>query len=664
MAFDTNELHMYEEVHAAELHRDMHLRVTGDLIKDYHGPHWREDRFDAVAPAPENHALEWLALVTNKIIYDNPTVKISSRHSGMDPKMMARFEGAINQWANMQDLWKTLMKVWYDSAFGYGVIRTTLGMMPGYKGFRVASGQQIKPQWPISRRVPPHRFIIDYRCEEFQQARFMGHVWKRDHKDLLKRKGFNHDAIKKIAWDVGLEKIGTPTNDYKNGPSRKEIVGYEIWVPEHTLPEARGRMGVHGTIFTMGVGVNGRDVSRPQWIKKPRPYYGPSNGPYTMFGTYHVPGSVYPLSPLAATYQQVKELNAHSVAASRSAAAYKSFIGYNPANPNAGLAAKHARNGEVVPIENMSEDIRELQVGGVKPEMYDYLGKLHERRDRVTGLSDAARGNVTGVGTATEVADASAQRDSRLSLVKKQFNSQTSEVLDIAGHFIFNSEFVRFKMSSAAALKINPRPKSLPQPSEADKIAAQIENGEIDDPFNLGLLPFGKRVDVIREQLEWNPEVTFPTDEPGDQLESMAQMTGMAYEDLQLQLDPASMERVDQALLQKQASDQATLVSQMAPVMLQTPHIEWEMLFDTWGLSLNNRNFADLIKGDVLAQMQEMTTGIMQQQAEGQQGGQSGGSQQQVGVGTGSGGAVASGPGGQYIDQGRASGRNVSKAVR
>jgi len=655
-----NILTMHSEIHGAESHRDLHLRVTADLIKDYHGPYWREDRSQDLDPAPENHALEWLALVTNKIVYDNPTVYVSSRHSGVPKEVLARMEAGINQWAEMNEFWKTLLKVWYDCAFGFGVIRTTLQPMPGYKGFMTNAGLQIKPQWPVAKRIPPHRFIIDYRCEEFEQARFMGHVWKRDHKDLLKRKGFNHDAIAKIAWDVGLDKVRSSTNTYE-GPSRQEIVGYEIWVPEHTLPEARGRQGYHGTIFTMGVAVNGQEASKPQWIKPPRPYFGPSWGPYQMFGVYSVPGSVYPLSPLAATYEQVRELNAHSVAAAKGAAGFKEFVAYDPANPNAGMAAKHARHGEVVPIENMTEAIQQIKLGGVQREQYEYIGTLRERRDRVTGLTDAARGNVSGVGTATEIADAAAQRDSRLSLIERMFHSATVGSINTVGWFMFNSEFVRFKMSGRSAVQVRPRPSTLPHPSQAERIATELEMEGADDPFNMKLIPFNDRVELIRQQLEWNPEVTFPVDDPGESLESMASQNGLSYEDLQLILDPTSMKRVDQALLQKQAQDQFTLISQMSTVMAQTPWINWVGMFDEYGNSLNKRDFSSVIFPEVLAQFQQQNMGVMEQMGdEGQMVGDSVGGA----IGQGVGGPVAPSTADGYIAQGRSSGRNVSKAVR
>jgi hypothetical protein len=653
---DVSPLNLFSEINAAERHRDAHLKVTEDLIKDYHGAYYRDDRYSELEPSPENHAYEWLALVTTKIIYDNPIVELSSRFSGVPKDILVRMKHAINQWAGMQNLWKTLLQIWYDTAFGYGVMRTTLQTMPGYKGFTTQSGINIKPQWPTCNRVSPGRFLMDARADTFDHARFMGHVWKRDHEDLMKAKGFNHEVVGQIAKDAGLDKA----RNFMHGtgyPTRNEIVGYEIWVPEVTLPEVKGMPGYHGTIYTLGVAQNqetGKTV-KPRWIRKPRPYYGPSWGPYTLFGVYWVPGSVFPLSPLAATYEQVKELNAHAVAASRGAASYKKFVAFEPTNPNAGNAAKNAAHGTVVPIEGLSDAIEEIEIGGVQQAQYQYLAELRDRRDRVTGLNDASRGNVEGVGTATEIADAASQRDNRIAFIERMFQNSTIQVLNTAGWFLFNSQFSQFKMGAEAARELKPRPRDMPQPEDAEMIAGKIEAGVIQDSENLNALPFSDRVNIIREKLQWNPEVSFPHEDPEHAMKSMADISGISYEDLQLTIQPMSMQRTDQAMLQKRAQDQFQLVSQAAMIMPQTPWIKWDEQMNRWGQAMNVHDFGDILNMEILQQAQQQFLGMSAEQGPQAAAGNQGLSQQGIHQGGGS---------NPHIQQGRSAGREASSPVR
>lgn len=631
MSFNVDPLNAQREIRFSKNQRDQHLASVHEIIRDFHGPHFRGDRGSDLEPAPENHPFEWIALVTTRIIHDNPVVEIASRYSGANKESITRLKHGVNQWANQVELWKTLLLVWYDMAFSFGVMRTTLNTMPGYKGYPTKTGKILRPKMPQCRRIPPGRFFIDTRTDNVQEARYMGHTWRRDKEDLLKAspaEGFDKKAIEYIADDAGMDEVQTRrgytqeggSDTYASPVSRHEIIGDEIWVPEHTLPEVQGDPNFNGTIFTLAYGLaedpkNGSRMSAPAYIRKPRPYFGPATGPYEMFGAYFVPGYIFPLSPLVATYDQVKELNAHATAATRSAANFKQFIGYNPNNPMAGMTAKTVVNGEVVPIENLSDDIKEMKLGGVTPEQYNYIGFLKDRLDRVTGLSEAARGNVTGQGTATEVADAAAARDARLAYVAKMFNEATVGVLKKAAWFFHNSEFVQMKLGDSASEELFPRPANLPDEEEAETIAALYSDPGMtheQDPLELRALPYEDRLAQIRQSLRWEPEVAFPSERPEDQYKSLAALSGIAFEDLDLLIEPHSMARTDQGMLQRRIQDQFALITRAALIMPQTPYINWPLFFERWGQALNSKDFGDILNGKMLKQIQQAVSGQQQ----------------------------------------------------
>lgn len=599
--FDTDVLNLMEEIQAAEKLRDSHLSVLDSLVERYHGKFYRGDVLDT-EPSPENHAFEWISLITPQVIHDNPRVEVTSRGSGLDPAPVARLKHAINQWAYNNDLWKKLQEVWYDMAFSYGVLRVTLATLPGYYTQSQLDELRYRPMMPVVSRVDPKRFVCDARAETIDHCRFQGHMWKRDKEDLLGAPGFNRSAVEELIADAGIERYD---KNKKYGPDRKEIVGYELWIPEITLPEVQGDDQFNGTLYTLAYAQAGEKRSEPKWIRDPRPYYGPPTGPYQMFGVYRVPGFLYPLSPLMATAEQEQELNAHAVAAARSAASFKKFIAYDPANKEAGIAVQQAQHGSVVAIPGLGEDIEELTQGGNDQSQLEYLIFLRERRDRVTGLNEAARGEISGRGTATETADAASARRSRLDFVERQFTDSTEGTLDKVGWFMFNSEHVRFPLGQAAVAELAPRPDTLPPMSQAGKIARSYDDPFKDDPMGLRDKPLPERENIIRSALEWNPTITFPSDRDMDLGLSMAEILGITYEQLELSIEPMSMARTDQGMLQKRALDQFQLVVQSAPIMPQTPWVRWGKILEDIGNSLNVKGFGQVIDEEMLRKFQQ-----------------------------------------------------------
>ena len=155
---DMEPKNLLEEIEAAENARDDHLRRADELVEAYHGQFYKGET-NSDTPSPENHAFEWLALVTPRIVFDNPVVNVSARRSGADRETMQRLQHGLNQWSTTVGLWQTLLRVWQDTAFTYGVVRTTLQKMPGYAGFQTQSGQRVMPMSPVCRRVAPNRSV-------------------------------------------------------------------------------------------------------------------------------------------------------------------------------------------------------------------------------------------------------------------------------------------------------------------------------------------------------------------------------------------------------------------------------------------------------------------------------------------------------------------------
>ena len=562
-----------EEIEGAQDMTRRAVATSRKLVRDFHGEYFMEGT-SPDEPSPENHAFEWLSLVTPKVVYSNPTVEVSTRYSGADQMLVKGLGHAVNRWAEDVDLWKTLTRVWYDVAFGFGVTISGLEPMPGYHGY-----SQAKPLRPSLRRIPPWRYFIDPRCEDQAEARFQGHAMVRDKDDLLNDPSFNHDVVSELAADADLGKLNE--EDRANGKEsvkRNEIVMYEVWIPESDggSPEE----GFHGTIYTLGTtrGENQTNKGDAKWIRDPRPYYGPKWGPYKLWGVYIVPGYVMPLSPLAATDAQVREMNQHARQAAEDARLYKRFIGFDPQNRAAGKAAKDARHGDVVAISGLGQGaIQQFELGGASDFQLKYLEYTRARVERVTGLGEAQQGRVAPSGTATGQNIAAQSHADRLSLIQNMFADCTASVLYTAAWYLWSSEFVMMRLGSDAAADLMPRPDDLPEESEAYRVAAEQS------------VP----VDEVREALKWEPQATWFGGNPIEE-----------FEDIQLKIEAYSMQRVDSVTLQARGRDQFQLLVESAPVMATTPWIKWPELLDQVGEPLNMKGLGDVLDEQVLRQAQ------------------------------------------------------------
>lgn len=573
MALDLSATNMLAEITAARRLVASVVKPTDALVRAFHGQFYRNG-IQPDDPVPENHAFEWLSLVTPKIIYDNPTVTVSSRRSGISRNLTKGFEHALNRWSRDVELWRTLQLIWYDMAFSFGVSRMAFSPIPGYPGY-----QGMKPMRPMVYRVDPGRFFADHKQTAFSSCRFKGHTLQRDKDDLLKAEGFNKKAIEDVAADAGLDMLRPPDvadgNPDLAGPSRKEIVLYEVWVPEKQLTDDPG---YHGAIYTLATAVNPEAdrQAEPQWVREPRPFYGPDTGPYEVWGCYDVPGQLFPLSPLAAVQDQVAELNSHATAAARAAANYKRGVAYDPANPEAGKQAKTFKHGEVFAVPGLSNgSMQQIELGGPVKDMNDFVQILRERVDRVTGLGEVQRGNASSGSSATAVMEAANAHNDRLALIQSRFKERTARVLRSAGWYIWHSEFSIFPLGEEAISDLAPRPKTLPPESKADELA-QLH---------------GLPVEEVREALRWEPDLRW-----------YGGIEETNYDDVMLEIEAYSMVRVDNAILQKRAMDMMEFLIQAAPLIPNSPYIDWQRVFEMFGEPMNIKGLGDIINLDTLSQ--------------------------------------------------------------
>ncbi len=550
------------EITASESLRDRHLEAMDDQVRRYHGPHWRAGSAEQ-DDYPENHAYEYLSLMIPRIVLDNPRVRVVTRRPGSQDQVAEAMRHALNRWAKDTHLARLLIRIATDMMFNFGVILLTQVPRPGARNDDMAF-------WPQGYRLPQKMFFRDYQARHDSECRYFGHKWKRDKEDLIKRakdfpeEGWNLKALEETVTDNDKEQDRASQEPLIEANPRGEISARDIWVPEYELPDSPGRdEGFNGTIFTLSnqtlprqrlEEMGGRNLKnlaqdRSAFIRKPRPYYGPRTGPYFTFGVYCVPDHAYPLSPLTAVQSQQDDLNQHVIAASHNDTQYKRIVMVDNTDPKLVQRVKDSEDSFVIPVSGLEAGkVIQVELGGSTPQQWEMIAQKRDRLDRNSGIFDAQRGLVAGAGTATEVAVADEASASRLGFIKHQFQDATQQFLEGVAWYMFHDDRVDFPLGPEAAEALG-----LPEPW-----------------FQGGMLDEG---------------------------------SGATFDDLELEIEPYSMERTSEGLQQKRTAEIVQILMGLGQMAPMTPFIDWKTVLEWLGDSHNFPGLADVLDQEMLAKM-------------------------------------------------------------
>jgi hypothetical protein len=197
------------------------------------------------------------------------------------------------------------------------------------------------------------------------------------------------------ADDASVQAYPEGSRNYVKERLRKRVNLYELYLPEH------------GRIITLA------ETGPQPVILRNEEYFGPDEGPYTLWGLTSVPGELLPLSPLVALWDEFLELQQHAADMADSAATHKKIgIGPTGADEDA-KTIRDAKNGGMYLVNN-PDQIHDFEIGGASDTQMSFTAYLRARLDRNLGFSDAQRGVVNGDSTATEANLAAASSDLRV----------------------------------------------------------------------------------------------------------------------------------------------------------------------------------------------------------------------------------------------------------
>lgn len=529
------------------------------MIENYVGDAYRSD---LKGEWSENSFFEFIRLTTGRIIFDNPKFRVRTRRLGSQREISKAIQYGLNRWVRDIRLRKLLKRVYVNQCFSFSVVQSVIEPQPW---------QDPRPTpvfWPQCYMIEPDRFFFDPLCTWYGGARFAGHKYVRDRADLIEEAedrpelGWNIDAIKELADDSGVE---TLKRGGKQSHTRKEVVLYEVWVPEVQTQDPQ--LGFHGTLYTIAASPGGEKGG--EYVREPRPFYGPRWGPYTLFGVYPVPGDPYPLSPFQAIRMQSQDLNDVVRSTNKAIREYKRLVLCSAENPDLALKLKKPDN-IVLTVKGFAKDqVEQLELGGVTEQHMKQLELTLSRLDRNSGINQTYQGKITGA-TATEIAVADSSAEASLSYIKQEFADAVVQIGESAAWAMYHDDRIQFPLDEEAAM-------AFPDP---------MTGMPMNEPWFMGGAHFTQ--------------------------------TGERFEDLECEIHPYSMERLNDALVRAQYSEMMQLALEAAAVIPTAPFFDWKRLFDKGGEVMNDPQFGEFYIPEIGSMSQQML--VQQQQMEQMQG--------------------------------------------
>lgn len=511
MTLSLDEKDLMREVVASAKARDVRLEGVVAMLEKFPGSWFNgvpaDGHFD-----PENAGYEFVSYLATQLVWQNPQVNVTTRRPRAQQQVAEAMHWGLNRWIRDSDFKTFLEDCVVDYLYGWCIGHVTLAPKPeNYEA-------EDPPLWPQVSRISPRRFGWDHLCPTWRNARYLWHEWWADKDDMVKRarldekrpekdrEGWLVDAIEGLATsNMGQSILGAYLND-KNDETvdRKQLRFVTIYIPGHQLPNEPGpKEGFNGTTVTLGCAPGGgKTPAGGVIVCPPRPAFAPRWGPYVIGGTYPVPDCPHPLSPILANAGHIEQASRAGKAVSEAIESYAKIIVSSDAQIAEMLAnGKHSGIYTTGSVADLSGKLASLEKGGPTAPMLAGEQLIRERRDRSLGMDDAQRGVVTGDGTATEVAEASQAAGARVAQIKGRFQDFARRCLKTVGYYLHATDEVVFALDSEA--------------SEALRASA-IERGDDAPPEGAEAFFEGG------------------TFEAG---------SGTTYDDLQLEIEPYSMER-------------------------------------------------------------------------------------------------------------------------
>lgn len=525
-----------------------------EMVQRFAGPHYRQD--NPAAKSPENYPFAYKQFVSPQLLFDVPQCWCRPDNSVADAAVADAIELALNRWAKETSVQLCFEEALDDAFFGFGITCVGLESRGHYQGAGLSAVQGDFEQianYPFVVQIGARDFFIDPRMTKVRKARYMGHRFERDLEDVRNDDRYEPEARERLVETPSSDgdDPGDAFNNRKydqTSPDLAKLTMYQMYLPEHGLILTLAETGRTGT---------GEDGSGECIVLRQEKYWGPDEGPYDIWGLDSVPGEAMPISALVALWDEFMELNAHSIQAARDAAAHKRVGVFAPGAKEDAERIANADSGQFVPVQDPNA-VKEIFIGGTSAVQQQWIQFLRERFDRNLGFTDAQRGQVKASVTATQADIANSNSDLRIQNMQKRIRRAVTSIFRKVAWYFFHDESI--------------------EPMELEKIDP-VTGAKIAGTFYPGPW-YGGYVQGM-----WIPPM-----DAGD------------WTDYNLDINPKSMGRQDDALQQKRAQDELGLVSNLAS-MFGPQAINWRRVLNRYGQTFGERDYADIVLSPQFAMM-------------------------------------------------------------
>lgn len=429
---------LHEEITVSKAKIEEHLGRFDDDMAKFTGPHFRVSS-DVKRGDPENFSFEWMAHFLPLVASGIPQVKVRTNRVG-PPQMRAKaYQHASNHWAREVRLRAEVEKLAVDFGMRWCVALIEMVPRPG------VWDSEDPPKWPVLKRWSPRRFVYDTFALDIESRQFQGHLLTRNRDDIkaeakeFPERGWNLEVLEGLKdQDKGVMSDMTRSISTLKA-DRDEVPYWEVHLPNYEMEftakdqETHGvdswrDAGFNGTIFTLGVGQKASPgtAADKEWLRPPRPYFGPRSGPYVTAGGYYVPDETTPLAPLVATRSQSDHANDIARAVEDGVLTYKRPVFIASSDPNLEEVIRESDhdNVYVVNVEDLQNKIATPELGGITQQMLVAKNEAREVFERVSGLSEVMQGSMPGGDTtATAIAAATNAGARRVGYLAQKFNN-------------------------------------------------------------------------------------------------------------------------------------------------------------------------------------------------------------------------------------------------
>lgn len=416
MTFNPNVDQMVTEIIEGEKRRDLHCDAVNSIVKRYASRHYAGDGA-GVQRQPENIGYAFIVNMLPQLAWDNPAAHVTGSRVPRARIIAQAIEDALDSWLEREQFNETVAQaIAYDFLFFSGFCLTYLDSDERWQKGAVM---------PKCKRIDFRDFVMDPLAPSFAEAKWMGHSFEVDLDELVDDPEAIPEEVAKLRpvpgmrSDENAKKYGFEKGDASD--ARKTVTLYSIWIRETN------------TIRTIS-------CEQPAEVYPPITFYGPPEGPYTECMAHRVPNMPWPLSPLVAIEEQVRDLNLHATVLSRAARRRKKFAIVEANNRDLADKVKTVAEGDIITAKNIRDSMLEVEVGGPSGEMIQQIALLRDRVDRHLGLTETQRGSGGAFDTATEASIAAQASTNRIEFYKRQFRVFTRDVLKKIGWYLFNTE--------------------------------------------------------------------------------------------------------------------------------------------------------------------------------------------------------------------------------